>query len=374
MSSLDPKKGRRPIFIRLILTFLILSIIPILLYAFFTGVVYLGSVKNFLPAENAVTVEQILATQGILIFLLTLIMVIFASSFLSNSFVRPLKRLLELTGLVGEGNLNYHLKVTTRDEIGELTKAFNEMVDKLRHQKDEELKIAKMKSEFISVAAHQLRTPLSGIKWTLNMLINEEIGPLTPDQKSFLMKTHESNERMIALVNDMLSADRIESGKIKYKFVPIQVLDLIDNILFEIIPEANKKEITIQFEKREEDIPKISVDPEQMRGVFQNLLDNAIKYTRQHGIIKIGVKKEKDNLLISVSDSGIGIPLAEQDDIFHRFYRASNAVKQETDGSGLGLYIARSIIQKHGGDIWFASKENVGTTFHFTIPIRSELV
>lgn len=228
-----------------------------------------------------------------------------------------------------------------------------------------------IKSNFISVVAHQLRTPLSGIKWTLNMLLSGDLGALNNDQKTFLMKSYESNNRMITLVNDMLNTDRIQSGKMHFGFRFVNVIDLLDNVLFEVSSEAIKRNISIEFKRKFENLPQAYIDPETMRAVFQNLLENSIKYTMKGGKIELDVEPDKDNLLISVSDNGIGIPQAEQKKVFDRFFRARNAVKLETDGSGLGLYIAKSIVEKNGGKIWFESEENKGTTFHFTVPVKA---
>jgi signal transduction histidine kinase len=228
------------------------------------------------------------------------------------------------------------------------------------------------KSEFVSIVAHQLRTPLSGTKWTLNMLINGEIGPLTNDQKAFLMKGYENNERMISLVEDMLGADQVESGKFHYQFVETQITDLIDNILLELQPLLIRKNLRIVFTGKE-GLPKVSVDQEKMRAVFQNLIDNAIKYTKAGGEIKINLKKDENAVTVAISDDGIGIPLDQQKNIFGRFFRARNALKVQTDGSGLGLYIVKSIIEKHGGRVWFESVENKGTSFYFTIKTMSKV-
>ena len=227
----------------------------------------------------------------------------------------------------------------------------------------------KIKSNFISVVAHQLRTPLSGIKWTLNMIISGELGPINNEQKTFLLKSYESNDRMINLVNDMLGADRVQSGKVHYNFRYIDILDLLDNVLFEMSSQAHKKNVSVEFNEKIAFLPKVCVDPDTMRAVFQNLLENSIKYTIDGGKIIIGAKTEGKNVLIEISDNGIGIPKVEQNNVFNRFFRATNAVKKETDGSGLGLFIAKSVVEKHGGKIWFESEEGQGTKFFFTIPI-----
>jgi len=226
------------------------------------------------------------------------------------------------------------------------------------------------KSNFITIVAHQLRTPLSGVKWTLNMVLGETLGVLTDEQKSFLMKCYESNERMILLINDMLNADRIDSGKLKYEIAPIQIFDLIDNVLFEMISTVSQKGLKISFaNNKDRNLPKVAVDPEHMRAVVQNLLENAVKYTLDGGSIDIGFEPDKDFMKVSITDTGIGIPKGEEKNIFNRFFRATNALKVQTDGSGLGLFIAKGIIEKHGGKIWFESEVGRGTTFHFTIPI-----
>ena len=230
-------------------------------------------------------------------------------------------------------------------------------------------KLDEVKSGFISVVAHQLRTPLSGIKWTLNLLLSGDMGTLATEQKTFLMKAYESNERMIGLVNDMLGADRIESDKVRYLFQPVQLVDIVDNVLYEVLPQAKARNLSIRFGSPVESIPKVSGDPEKLRAVFQNLLENSIKYSRAGGFIEIGIRPQNHSeVLVSIQDNGIGIPKEQQKNIFERFFRARNAIKAETDGSGLGLFIVKSIIERHGGNIWFTSEEEKGVTFFFTLP------
>jgi len=230
-------------------------------------------------------------------------------------------------------------------------------------------KLDEVKSSFISVVAHQLRTPLSGIKWTLNLVLKGDLGALSEEQQTFLFKAYESNDRMIALVNDMLGADRIESGKIRYQFAPLSLLPVIDAVLFELSPLAGAKGVAVQFKNRPEKIPLVRADAEQMRAVLQNLLENAVKYSRAGGTVLIALAAGNREVTVTIKDDGIGIPQEQQKSIFERFFRASNAVKVETDGSGLGLFIVKSIVEKHGGRIWFESEEGKGVTFYFTLPV-----
>src|SRR3989344_19831 len=225
------------------------------------------------------------------------------------------------------------------------------------------------KSNFISIVAHQLRTPLSGVKWTLNMVLGGSFGQLTTEQQSFLMKCYESNERMIILINDMLGADRIDSEKLKYHLVPTQIFDLMDNVLFEMTSTIAKKKIQMSFVNKDRRLPQVLIDTGKMRGGSQNLLENPLKYTPAGGKIEIDLRAIAGFVQVSIKDSGIGIPDDERKNIFNRFFRAKNAIKIETDGSGLGLFIAHGSIEKHGGKILFEPNPDGGTTFHFTIPI-----
>ena len=331
---------------------------------------------------------------GTIIFLLSFVYV------LRKNLFSPFAELKRHTNALNEGNYKSRMNVSTQNEFVPIAATINTVTEKLEQfssenidqmramiadlnnstklliQRDLELtraneklrELDKMKSEFVSLATHQLRTPLSGVRWSLSMLINGEIGELTPEQKLYMMKTYESNNRMILLINDMLQADRVESGTLKFKFTQTNVQHLMENVLIELTEIANKRKVKVTFE-HDPDLPLLTIDPENMRIVLQNLVDNAIKYSRENTEVNVEMRKKDTDLLITVKDHGIGIPEANQANIFKRFFRAPNAVHTETDGSGLGLYIVESIIQKHHGTIRFESKENEGTTFYVTLPI-----
>ena len=232
--------------------------------------------------------------------------------------------------------------------------------------------LERRKSEFVTVVAHQLRTPLSGLKWTLHMLSSGDLGKLSDAQKTFLLKSYENNERMIALVNDMLAADRIESGRMKYTLLRINLRDLMENVLFEIFPEAQKRGIKIDFVCPSESKFTVLVDSVKLRAVLQNLLENAIKYTMKGGTVTITLEQAGSDVKVAIRDTGIGIPEANQSQIFSRFFRASNAVIMEPSGTGLGLYMVKKIVEQHKGNVWFTSEEGHGSTFFITIPVVSE--
>jgi signal transduction histidine kinase len=234
-------------------------------------------------------------------------------------------------------------------------------------------KLDQAKSEFVSVTTHQLRTPLAAIKWTFHMIKNGEFGPVTPDQKTFLEKGYESAEHVIAIVNDLLNVDYIEANKDEYKFIPTDLVNLIDKIVVEFNTRAREKGVTLSIKKPSSVMPAVELDPIKISVVVENLVDNALKYTRKEGQVTVEINDDKMNsarpaVEVVVTDSGIGIPPGDQPKIFQRFFRSPSAVKVVTDGSGLGLFIAKDIVENHGGEIWFASKENEGTQFHFTLP------
>jgi signal transduction histidine kinase len=226
-----------------------------------------------------------------------------------------------------------------------------------------------MKSEIISVVAHQLRTPLSAIKWTLKMLLDGDVGKLPTEQYSLLSKGYESNERMIGLINDLLSVDRLESGKFKYTFIPVQFEELIRAMVSDLLPVATQRNVRVDLNVPPKPLPKIKVDPDKIHDVLQNLIDNAIKYSKENSVVTVNIVAEGALFHFSVTDQGIGIPEDQKDKIFARFFRATNAVQTQTNGSGLGLFIAQAIVKRHGGNIWFESKEGEGTTFHVTLPL-----
>lgn len=239
------------------------------------------------------------------------------------------------------------------------------------HDITREKNIEAMKSEFVSIAAHQLRTPLSAIKWTMTMLLDGDLGELNEGQKELVDKTYLSNERMVYLINDLLNVTRIEEGKYLYKPSLAQIEDIIDQLVENHSPILKKKKINLKIEKSKVKIPTTAVDLEKITLAIENLLDNAIKYTPEGGNIFITLEKKEKDIFISIQDTGVGIPKDQQPRLFSKFFRAANVVRMETEGSGLGLFICKNIIEAHGGTIGFTSEEGKGSTFYFNLPIKT---
>ncbi|MBI4652653.1 PAS domain-containing protein [Candidatus Kuenenbacteria bacterium] len=234
------------------------------------------------------------------------------------------------------------------------------------HDVTRERLINKIKSEFITIAAHQLRTPLTGIKWSLEMINTDEI--TKEEQKEFLDKAYQSNERMIRLVNSLLIVSHLEEGCFVYKFSKIQMEDLIQEIIENFKIQIKNKNIECIFDKPKILLPKIKVDLERIQMALENLIDNAIKYTPQKGKIIISLKESDNKIEVSIKDTGMGISKENQERLFTKFFRSAEALKIETSGSGLGLFIAKNIIEAHKGQIWVESEEGKGSEFHFSLP------
>ncbi len=237
------------------------------------------------------------------------------------------------------------------------------------HDISREKVIERLKSQFVSVAAHQLRTPLSIIKWSLCMLLDGEIGLLTKDQAEMLDKAQQTNERMIRLINDLLNVARIEEGRFMYHPKTVDLIELLEKVAEPVEALAKNKGVKFEFKKPADKKSKvIKADIEKLSLAVKNLLENAVFYTNAGGKVVLSVKRRKDDVLVSIKDSGIGIPKDQHKSVFTKFFRGDNAVRMETEGTGLGLFITKNIIEAHNGEISFESEQDKGTTFKFSLP------
>ena len=228
--------------------------------------------------------------------------------------------------------------------------------------------IDKAKTEFVSLASHQLRTPLTVISWYAELLLGGDVGKLSKDQRKFLKEIHRSDHRMLALINALLNVSRLELGTFTIEPEMIDILDIARSIIHELNPDIRKKRLKL-IKDFDSPFPLIKMDPRLIRIIIQNLLSNAVKFTPAKGSITISIKKNKPDLLISVADTGCGIPKSVHNKVFTKLFRADNVQIMGTEGTGLGLYLVKSIVNFMEGKIWFESVENKGSTFYVALPL-----
>jgi len=232
---------------------------------------------------------------------------------------------------------------------------------------NDESDVEEIKSEFIAVASHKMRTPMSAIKWYAESLLNGDCGSLRKEQGNFVRQIYLSNRRLINLLDDLLRVAKVEEGKIKLKKETVNLGRLVKDALNKSRDEIRRKKISIHYDGR-----KINVraDADKLKQILFDLLDNAIKYNSIGGKVGIDVGKDKNYIICAISDTGVGIPKSQQIRIFTKFFRADDIVTMHTEGNGLSLYLAKAYIESHGGKIWVKSKQGKGSTFYFTLPVK----
>lgn len=357
--------------------FPLVTILPLVLIniASIFGLAYVLYQDTYDSGAQMVFIQKV-GVDVILSLVATFLFYTFAFRRITRSFFDPFNEIIASVDRLGKGDLTTKIAATDNSlkEIAQLS----DSLDTTRQEFEENRKrfemISHLKSEFISIAAHQLRTPLTAIKWAIDTVKKGDLGIVTKEQQDMLQRGSESNDRIILLVGDLLNAAKVEEGKFGYTFTQSNITEIIADSIATNSLLAKEHTIEVLFNP-EPDIPKVKLDKEKIKLAMDNLLGNAIKYSKRGGHITISVARHKEHFLeVRISDQGIGIPKANMDRIFTKFFRGENAVKQQTEGSGLGLFITKNIILNHGGEISVESEENVGSTFHFTIPIEEGML
>lgn len=263
------------------------------------------------------------------------------------------------------------LRVTTNRLLDDDGRVFGFL--KIVRDRTREVEIIKTKNDFITVAAHQLRTPLTAVGWVMEELDKEK---LDENQKTLVQTGLGASNNLLQIVEDLLNAAKLEEGKFEYDFQNIDLIEFLNLVLAEAQPVARQYKVSIFLEPPKEASLKIFADPKKLGVIFSNLLNNAIKYNIPNGRVVVNVERvpNKPYVKISIADTGIGIPEEDVRNLFSKFFRGSNAVTKETTGSGLGLYMTKNIVQRHGGQIWVDSVLGRGSIFNFTLPTDSRLV
>jgi len=243
-----------------------------------------------------------------------------------------------------------------------------------------EKEVDKAKTEFVSIASHQFRTPLSSMSWYIEMLLAGDAGKINEEQKKYLEEISIGNKRMVNLVDDLLSVSRLDMGEFVLDISQFNLINMLESVLKELSPQILRKKLVIE-KMCDENLPQFLADEKLMRMIFQNLLSNAVKYTPAGGTIKVNLLKvgkgkkfggktmEEESLAFSVSDPGVGIPTYQQGKVFSKLFRADNIKESEPEGTGLGLYVVKSVADQSGGFVWFKSEENKGSIFYVSFPI-----
>lgn len=264
------------------------------------------------------------------------------------------------------------LRVSTSKIIGPAGQTLGFI--KLVKDKTREVELLRSKSEFITIAAHQLRTPLTTIHWVFEGLDGKD--KLEAEDRELVASGLKNSAKLLRIVNNLADISKIEEGKFGYNFHETDIIGFMNGILANAETMAKKYEVKLYLDRGGETAVKLMIDANRLGLAISNILDNAIKYNVKNGRVDVKLERlpDKPYLQLSVKDTGIGVPPGEMLKLFSKFFRAENAVKTDTEGSGLGLYIAKNIVSRHGGVIWAESTIGRGTTIYFTLPLDPRLI
>lgn len=332
-------------------------------------------VEALLPQSVVLEVDSPLSTlligQSIAVIVFALVIAFTIFMVASMYIARPLKTLARAMDAYAQDGTRADMPdiAEAPTEVRSLAASFTSLIDKVEEAHKRDTDISRVKSDFISTAAHQLRTPLTGIRWALEALMKEE---LTENQKALVSSAADKSKDLVAIVGTLLDISSIESGKYKYTFAPTDMEHVAQSLIQDFMPKAQSAKVSLFLYKEEgaSRPPPARADQERVKWVLGNLIDNAIDYTPEGGTVRVSVESAERRVFIRVRDTGIGILPEDRANIFERFYRSSNAIAKKNAGNGLGLYIARTIATDHGGELHFAPNEGgPGTTFTLSLPV-----
>jgi len=312
----------------------------------------------FGPGSDQQTIIQVLLAVDIATFFLVPVVI--------RQSLSPLETVNKALSRVKEGMYGEKIKYTSEDEIGELVSSFNIMSDTIKEKEEQAKKTDIAKDEFLAMITHELKTPLVPIQGYSDILLNEHLGKLTPEQKNRLSIIKSSSETLLGIISDLLDVQKLDIGQLRMKKDNADIKESIVKSISALAPQAEKKEIHLTSNAKNY---VLYHDSERIKQVLTNLIKNAmIAVEPKKGKIEIDMEETPSEIQISVKDNGTGIPHDKQKDLFKKFYQVDTTLTRERGGSGLGLAICKGIIENHGGKICVESEEGKGSKFTFTIP------
>lgn len=318
-----------------------------------------------LPARDADRIFLELVRQLTLFTALALILTGILGYYLTTTIITPIRELEQSTRRVAEEKFDEPVKIDTGDEMEDLGEAFNTMMKGLKELKE-------LREEFVFVAAHELRTPVTAIKGFIGLVLEDETFKIPDPNKEYLGKALAANERLIRLVDDLLEVAREEAGRLEIEVRPTDIREPIQTVLKELEPLAKEKAVELQYSPSA-NLPKTLADARRVEEIMTNITGNAIKYMGGAGKITITHEIREGlgskSLVTHIADTGVGMTKEDQAKLFQKFYRVYNKKTRDVTGTGLGLFIVKKIIEKMNGGIWVESELNKGSTFSFELPL-----
>lgn len=311
------------------------------------------------PLSDSDAIIQDVRNQVLTLTLLSIIFMIILAPLFAARLLRPIYELEKGAAEIEKGNFEKRVEIKTADELEDLGGAFNKMATGLK-------RLQELKNEFVFIAAHELRAPITAIKGYLSMVLEGEAGAVSEGIRKYLSPVAQANERLIGLVNDILEIARSEAGRIAIKVAAADVGPLIEGTIVELKPLADEKKIALTYEKQTDSLVALT-DPVRFKEVLTNLISNAVKYNNVGGRVKIYHEETADSVVTHVEDNGFGMSEEDQKHMFEKFFRAETGKTKEIIGTGLGMFITKELVEKMGGKIWFRSKEGEGSRFSFSL-------
>ena len=296
--------------------------------------------------------------------IITLVIVVIVGIILIKSVLKEARQSEQLKKVTSELE---DLTTNLQKKVDEQTRQLRNNYEEIKKSNQRLKKLTQQKSEFISLAAHELRTPLTSMRWITKAMHQGKLGKMNKGLQDASSKLNSIVKKMVEMVGEILSIINMEEGNYGFKKENLDFNELIDEIIEISKVHAQHKGINL-INSTDENLGSVKIDKQKIKMAIGNILDNAINYTPEGGEVKFGAKADSGYIIITIADNGIGIPEKSKERMFEKFYRADNAIKKETEGTGLGLFISKNIISNHNGEVGFVSEEGKGTTFTIKLP------